>query len=199
MRTVEVEIEGSSRLGYGRNHNMPHREKEADDDYENRTWRDKIHATKDGFAFIPAAAFKFCLQNAALYLGIKIPGKGSAKYTKHFKSGIAVYDDLVLEVKKKDAQHLRLFVPSDGRSGGSKRVWKNFPFYEPEQWGGVFIVYILDNEIPMDVFERVAHEAGKFIGLLTSRPQNGGNWGRFKIKRIEVIEDTEKDQIEETA
>ena len=65
----------------------------------------------------------------------------------------------------------------DGVRGGGKRVWKYFPIVHV--WKLKVTVYILDDTITKDVFERHFKEAGRFIGVGFYRPQRGGTNGRF--------------------
>lgn len=187
MRYADVTIKGVSPLGFNRRVKVEKKDKENHDDYERRTWRERMHYDEKGFVFIPPMAFKKCIENAAKYLSIQIPGKGKATYTKHFLSGIMVLDCMKLDVKKDDVPSEELDVPADGQSGGKKRVTKFFP--RIDQWGGTFRVYILDNTITDSILQQVIEESGKFIGLLFFRPQNGGFWGRFILEDIEFGEE----------
>lgn len=156
--------------------------KEQPRDYEVRTWKDRCHYNGDGNVFIPPMAFKNCLSEAAKYLGIKIPGKGKSTYTKHFEAGVLVLDGLVLPIKKEDVKGQWLFVPSDGKRGGSSRVDKCFPVVQ--EWKGDVTFHILDETITEDVFTEHLEQAGKFIGLGYFRPRNNGFWGRFQVEKV---------------
>jgi len=78
----------------------PRNDKESAADFEERTWRNRLHVTDDGFVLIPPFAFKNCLDSAAKYLGKQIPGKGKATFTKHFVSAVLVTAPLILPLKK---------------------------------------------------------------------------------------------------
>jgi hypothetical protein len=160
-------------------------EKESHRDYEARTWRDRTHCDKDGNIFIPPMAFKNCLSASAKYLSLSIPGKGKSKYTKHFEAGVLVMDPLVLPIKKDAVEGEWLFVPSDGRRGGTTRVEKCFPLIH--QWSGDVTFYVLDETITKDIFEYVLQQAGKFIGLGRFRPVNNGFYGRFEVNSIDWL------------
>jgi len=153
--------------------------KESHDAYEKRTWRERMHSTEDGNVFIPPMALKNCLAECAKYLGIQIPGKGKATYTKHFEAGVMIMEPVVLPIKKEDAKGQWLFVPSDGRRGGSKRVYKCFPIIH--QWGGDVRITVLDETITDEVLYQHLEQAGKFIGIGTFRPRNNGYFGRFDV------------------
>ncbi len=182
MKSVLVTLKSVSPYTQGRFHNTPKMEKESHDDYEQRTWRNRCHVDKDGMVFIPPMAFKNCLAEAAKYLSIQIPGKGKATYTKHFEAGVMVMDPVVLGIKKEDMEGMTLFVPADGRRGGSKRVLKTFPTIQ--EWTAQVQFYVLDETITEDVFKYHLEQAGKFIGVGSFRPRNNSFHGRFEVVDI---------------
>ena len=186
MKTCVVSLESVSPYSQSRFHNTEKLEKESHDDYEKRTWRDRLHVNGNGIVFIPPMVFKNCLSDCAKYLGVQIPGKGKRQYTKHFVAGVLVLDPLDLGLKSDEVQGEWLHVPSDGVRGGSKRVLKCFPFI-PE-WKGDVTFHILDDTITQSVFEYHLDQAGKFIGIGRFRPINNGYYGRFKITSKVVFE-----------
>jgi len=186
MRLATATIKGLAPLQFGKYHQAEKtKEKESKDAYEKRTWREKAHYNKEGVCFIPPMALKKTVQTAARFLGIQIPGKGKANYTKHFKSGILVTEGLNLGVSKDETEGLWVFSGGTG-AGSTTRVMKCFPTIQ--EWAGSVIFYILDDIIPEDVFERVLKEAGNFIGLGVFRPENGGYYGRFEVESVKWSE-----------
>jgi len=161
--------------------------KELHQDYEDRTWRERLHFDKDGVVFIPPMQFSNSLKEAAKYLNIQVPGKGKTTYTKHFDAGVMVIEPLSLNVNKDEVHSEALFVPSDGRRGGTTRVLKNFPIIH--EWEGVVTYYILDPIITRDVFETVLRECGNLIGIGRFRPRMRGFYGRFVVNKIEWVEE----------
>lgn len=180
MKLATVEIKGLSPLAQGKYVDEPKKDKELPKDYEERTWRYKLHYDKDGNVFIPQYALKNCLSEAAKFLSIQIPGKGKSTYTKHFEAGVSVTDNMLIGIHKDAVESQYMFVPSDGMRGSNKRVVKYFPVM-PE-WGGTATFLILDDTITQDVFKLHIEQAGKFIGLGSFRPRNNGYYGRFDIK-----------------
>jgi hypothetical protein len=158
-------------------------ETESGKDYEERTWRERCHVDAHNHLMIPPMAFKNCIAEIAKYLSVQIPGKGKSTYTKHFEAGIMVLDGLILPVTKDHVPGEWLFVPSDGKRGGGKRVSRCFPVVP--QWKGVVTYHILDDVITPDIFEQHLKEAGNFIGIGRFRPRNNGYYGRFKVNKIE--------------
>lgn len=160
--------------------------KEKHDKFEERTWRERMHVGTDGIVFIPAMALKLCLEESAGYVSEKIAGKGNATYTKRFRSGIMVVQNLSLGIKAADVQPNRLFVPSDGKRGGPKRVWKMFPTV-PE-WETECEIMVLDRLLMDDVVKvrEYLEHGGDFVGMCSFRPANGGYFGRFDVKNWKV-------------
>jgi hypothetical protein len=143
---------------------------------------------------MPPQAVKKCLQDCAKYLSESVQGKGKSTFTKHFMAGTLETDEIILcdpnrkPYKVADLPFERLYVPSDGRPGGMKRVWRQF-CYAPEGWTATGRLYLLDPILigkPEKVEEYLTH-AGKFIGLCRWRPRNGGMYGRFKVEKFNVI------------
>jgi len=183
MKTATVQLESVSPYSQSKHYTTPKLEKESASDYEKRTWRDRLHVTADGFVFIPPMAFKNCLSDAAKYLGIKIPGKASSTYTKHIEAGVLVTEPLVLGIRQEDIEGEWLFVPSDGRRGGGKRVDKCFSVIQ--QWKGTVEFHILDDTLTEKIFTQHLEDAGKFIGIGRFRPRNNGYYGRFRVIKVE--------------
>jgi len=185
MKTARVSFEGVAAYSQSRYHGTEKLEKENHSDYEKRTWRERVHVNSDGYILIPPTAFKNSLSEAAKYLSISIPGKGKSNYTKHFEAGIMVTEPVVLNTKKEDVAGEWLFVPSDGKRGGTTRVMKCFPVIPEGEWGGEIVYLILDDTITKKVFEQVVKESGRLIGIGRFRPRNNGYYGRFKVTKIE--------------
>lgn len=158
---------------------------ETHDDFEQRTWKERLHIDENGIVFIPPTSFKNCLAEAAKYKSIQIPGKGKTTYTKHFEAGVMVCEPLSLGIHVDDVKGEALHVPSDGRRGGTKRVMKTFPIIP--SWSGVVEFLVLDEIINEDVFQSHLEDAGKFIGVGRFRPRNNGYYGRFEVVKIEWV------------
>ena len=109
----------------------------------------------------------------------QVPGKGKNTYTKHFESGIIVADPLILPETRHTVAKDRVYVPSDGKRGGGKRVWKNFPLVKT--WTGDVSFVIIDDIITEDVFRKHLDLAGQLVGIGRWRPRNNGMYGRFKV------------------
>jgi hypothetical protein len=183
MIIATVELESISPYSQSKHHITPKKDRELPKDYEQRTWRERLHVNKDGFVFIPPMAFKNCIAEIAKFLGMQIPGKGKSTYTKHFEAGILVTDEVVLSIKKEDVQGEWLFLPSDGKRGSGTRVDKCYPVI-PE-WKAAVTFYILDEIITEDVFTEHLNKAGQFIGIGRFRPRNNGFYGRFRVGKIQ--------------
>ncbi len=182
MKTVVCELESTSPYSQGRYHKTPKQAKELDAAYEERTWRERCHVDTKGFIIIPPMSFCNSLKEAAKYLSLQIPGKGKQTWTKHFASGVLVMEPVTLPVLKEKVEPEWVFVPSDGRPGGSSRVEKCFPVVR--SWKGKVTYYILDDIITEEVFLQVLEASGNLIGIGRFRPANRGYYGRFKVNSI---------------
>jgi hypothetical protein len=178
-KAVTVEIEGISPYSASHQHDTPKFEKERMDEWEARTWRDKLNTDEKGMAVIPAMAFKQALDRCAKVLSIQVPGKGKATFTKHFLSGCLCENDARLGIHRDDVASVTINANADGVRGSGKRVKRTFPMIP--KWKTAVRFIILDDTITKEVFERVMAEAGKFVGVGRFRPENGGLNGRFKV------------------
>jgi len=183
MKTAKCKIKGISPYSQSSFYKCDKLEKESAADFEASTWRERLHVDDKENVFIPPMAFKNCLSEAAKYLSIQIPGKGKSTYTKHFEAGVLVIEPMILAVKKSEVQGEWLFVPADGRRGGSKRVEKCFPVIH--KWEGEIEFMIVDETVTRDVFRKVLDEAGRFIGIGRFRPRNNGYYGRFIVEAMD--------------
>jgi hypothetical protein len=147
MKTFVATLKSTSPISFGRYYaqDVPKKDKESAVDYEERTWHNRLHVAEDGRVFIPPFAFKNCLDSAAKYLGQQIPGRGKARYSKHFVSGVLVMDPLILPLKKAEVKGEWRHVPADGMPGGPKRVMKCFPVVP--KWEGTVQIQVLDDTV----------------------------------------------------
>lgn len=184
MKIASVTLASASPYSSSRaySHEVERLPRETPDAYEQRTWRHKCHVTEQGFIFIPPMAFKMGLDEAAKQLGRQIPGRGKSTYTKFFLSGVLVMEPVVLPVKRDDVPMDRIYCNADGKRGSGKRVWRNFP--RIDQWSADVPYHVLADEITEDVFEEHIRQAGAFIGVGRFRPQSGGFYGRYEVKKI---------------
>ena len=182
MKVYRVKLESVSPYSQSKHYTLDKLDREQPDAYEKRTWRERMHVDEKGEVFIPPMAIKNCLADAAKFMSVKIPGKGNATYTKHFEAGTLIHDPIPLGIKKDDVEGEWLFVPSDGKRGGSKRVSKCFP--KISEWQGEVVIYVLDEIITEAVLRDHLVAAGSFIGIGRFRPRNNGFYGRFKVASV---------------
>jgi hypothetical protein len=187
VREVIAHLKSISPYSQSRHYEVEKLAKERPDDYEKRTWRERMHVSAEGYVFIPPMAFKNCLSAIAKYLGEQIPGKGKSTFTKHFESGVMVLEGLQLPVKKESIPGEWLFVPADGKRGSGRRVSKCFPLIA--DWHGHVTFHILDDTITKEVFAQHLEQAGKFIGIGRFRPSSNGYYGRFAVEKLEWIDE----------
>lgn len=182
-RIATATLSSVSPYSASRAHSAPKLEKELHGDYEDRTWRMKLHTDHaTGRVVLPAMAFKWCIASAAKRLQMQIAGKGKSTYTKHFLSGVLVMENLLLPIKPEDVPATPVYANADGVRGSGKRVMRFFPTVH--EWSGDIAFHVIDDVIKPEIFEAVLTEAGNFIGIGQFRPENGGYCGRFKVDRI---------------
>jgi hypothetical protein len=160
----------------------PKKAKETHADYEQRTWTLRAHTNDAGNICIPPVSLKNAMVSAAKYSGKQIPGEGKKTYTQKVKSGLLVQTDLIdLGVSLDKCRKAAVFGSSTGKPGGG-RVWKYFPTVD--RWDAEVEFVILDDIITEEVFLEMLVEAGRYIGIGTWRPENGGEHGRFEVLKI---------------
>src|ERR1051326_94943 len=183
MKTAIARLESMTPYSQSKHYETPKLAKESPADYEDRTWRDRLHVSESGEVFIPPMAFKNCVSEVAKFLSKQIPGKGKSTYTKHFEAGVLVIEPVPLGIKKDDVAGEWFFVPASGKRGDGKRVKKCFPVIS--RWEGSATFHILDDTITKEVFLEHLEESGKFIGIGRFRPRNNGFYGRFQVVDME--------------
>ena len=184
MHTATAHLSSIAPYSQSRYHDTPKLEKERADDYERRTWRNRLHVSRtSGNVFIPPMAFKNCLSEAAKFLSMQVPGKGKATFTKHFEAGVLVTEGPDLGVRPEDVEGERLFLNADGKRGSGTRVVRMMPVIH--DWSARVAFHIVDETITEDVFNRHLQEAGSLIGIGRFRPRNNGYYGRFQGDRVD--------------
>jgi hypothetical protein len=181
MLTFQYELEGNGPISFSAPIQSKKQEGETHDAFEERVWRERLHADDKGDVFITPGAMKNCLADVAKYLSESVPGKGKSTYTKHFEAGVLITDPMPLGIHRDKVPGERLFVPSDGRRGGGSRVWKTFPIIM--NWKTQGTIYLLDPVLigKPDKVREYMDFAGKFIGMGRFRPRNNGYYGRFQV------------------
>jgi len=195
IRSYRAKIEGIGHLFFGRYVTEEKTSEETHDQYEERTWRHKVYTTKEGQCYLSPFSFKNGLESSAKWLSMKIPGEGKKTFTKRFTSGVMVTYDLLLRKKVggelviNDVTPRKLFVPSDGRRGSGRRVFRIFP--SVDGWSSEVEITISDNKITDEVLYKHIETLGRFIGLGSMRVENGGVNGRFLLKDLEMTEEVD--------
>jgi len=188
----EFEFTGVGSLMFGRPVSEPKRDDETHEQHDQRTWKLKINH-RDKQACIEPFALTNALVSAGSRLSIKVPGGGKATFTKLFRQGCMCVDPMMLfkpdgsPLQVDDINPQRLFVPSDGKRGSAKRVFRTFPTCDA--WKAVGSIMVFDNKITEDILKRHMVEAGKFIGFGSMRVENGGICGRFAVDSLTEVEE----------
>ncbi|MGE4044487.1 MAG: hypothetical protein AB7F35_06515 [Acetobacteraceae bacterium] len=179
-----VTIVGLTPMTQSHQHNSPKLEGESPDDYDTRTWRNKLNTDATGGAVvIPMHGMMQCIAAAAKYSKRKIPGQRNATWTAKFTAGVMLMESPSLDIAPNAVSSITISANADGVRGSGKRVPRRFPVI-PAGWRSTFDVYILDPVITEDVFRDMLELAGVFIGVGQFRPENGGTNGRFKVAEL---------------
>lgn len=189
-RLASVTLQSRSPYSQSRPHIVEKLNKENPKDYEERTWKERLHTDSQGNVFIPAMAFKNAIAEVARFLSIQIPGKGKSTYTKHFEAGVMILQPCALlnpstgePIHKDSVRGDWVFVPADGVRGSGKRVWKCYPIID--SWKTTVEFMIFDDTITPPVFEHHLGQAGQLIGIGRWRPRNLGTYGLFEATKVE--------------
>lgn len=186
MRTATVRVKSLTPYSQSKALESEKKKGETHDDFDKRIWPEHIHADADGQVFIPPMALIEGMGEAAAYLskGGELKKKGQATWSQNFQCGLAVAEGARIGIAASDARSERVFCHSNGKRGTGTRVWRTFPVFD--SWEAEFVIHILDDTIPEEVFNRVMVAFGMFIGIGRFRPQNRGYLGRFVIEKISI-------------
>jgi hypothetical protein len=182
-----VTLRGIGPYSQSRQHDAPMLEGESHDDYERRTWAEKLTCeTIDGreVMVIPATALHQCFVAAAKYSKKKITGQRGATWTPKFQGGIAFMHNPVLGIAKRDVPSVVVSCNPQGIPGGRGRVKRYFPQIAPG-WEVTFEIHILDPILTPEIVQEVIAIAGMFIGIGRWRAEKGGMNGRFQVAAFE--------------
>jgi hypothetical protein len=183
MRLAVCDLRSISAYSQSRAHLTERLNREGNEDFERRTWRERCHTDAEGHIFIPAMAFKQSLDKGASMLSRKMPGRRNATYTKFFISGILCISPVKLPDMKDTVRGELVHCHSNGKRGSGSRVWRTFPMID--EWNAPVSFHVIADEITEDVFEETLKQAGAFVGVGRHRPENGGVYGRWVVEKIE--------------
>jgi len=190
VRTVVVKLRGITPLQQCKEYASytPKKGSETPQAFEKRTWKERVHKDDDGNILLPHGAFKHAIVAGAKFSGKKVPGRGNTQYAKFFQSAVAVdvNEPILTGNTTKDIVETAVFCTADGtRDGGSKgkkRVWKYFPTFM--KWECEVTLLVMTEIITEEIFEETLIDTGRYIGVGTWRPENGGSNGRFVVESL---------------
>jgi len=189
MLRAVVKLRGTAPLSQSRQHYTPFKQGESHEAYEERTWREKTHYDENNEIFIPAMAFKQCMDTAATRLSIPDPDSKKARLTKFFVSDVFCEQNLLIGMKKDEILPIRINAHVDGNRQSGKRVLRTLP--QTPKWQGTTSFVILEAKITEEIFTKVLKYAGRSVGVGQFRPANGGLNGRYELVTIKFEEITE--------
>lgn len=191
MKTYEFALTGFADLFFSKRVREEKQQGETDDDFEKRTWQEKVHRTDEGQAFIPSFAVVNGLVSAAMWRGEKIKGKGGKTYTQRFRAGVFVPDGLLLyrggvPITIDDIEQVTLFVRVNQKS--ENRVDRIFPLVR-SGWEARGTILVFDDLLNEKIVASHFETLGMFIGFGAMRVENGGINGRFRLENITAVKD----------
>jgi len=188
MFDVSFEVEGVSDLMFGQAVRTPKQDNETHEQHEERTWQEKVRLTKEGQCYLNPFAVTNSLVSAGEWLKRKVPGEQRATFTKRFRQGVRPGGNVLLFKKDgtpctmEDIEPIPLFVPSDGKHGGAKRVIRIFPTLH--EWVAKGSLYVFDGKITEEVFRDHLICVGQYVGWGAMRVANQGINGAFSVIKI---------------
>jgi len=190
MYEAKFEVCGVTDLMFGKPTVSKRRDDETYEDHEQRVWPEKVPVTSDGQCYINPFAVTNSLVEAAKWLKRKVPGERGATFTKRFQCGISPGERMLLfkttgePVTIEDVDPVLLFVPSDGKHGGPKRVERIFPTLH--SWIARGSLNVFDGKISKEQLHDHLMCVGQYVGWGAMRVANGGINGRFSVSQLET-------------
>lgn len=195
MKTYRVTLTGVSEMFFGRPVLEPKLKNETHEQHDARTAPQKVYVEqigeRKGTVYIQPFALKNGLESAAKRIQRPIPGQGKSTYSKLFRQGVMCVEKIYLTdhagkpLTLDDVKMLRIFVPSDGKRGSGKRVWRTFP--QVTEWAAVGVIHIVDPKIDEEILTEHLVEFGQYIGMGSMRVENGGIAGRFAVESVDMV------------
>ena len=139
----------------------------------------------DGFSdpYIPADMLKASIGESSKALNNRM---GAA-----FDRGIQIHDDFILDYDgPKDCNGMwdeGLYRNHGGSRNGGKLIWITRVCI-PKGWQLKFNIFCESSQVELDVLKDMITAAGKYIGMGSWRPANGGRFGRFTLDKFEAVE-----------
>jgi len=182
----DVEIEGIGTIGFGRRYRTPASGSKAISERNDKCWKERmwIDDNSDEIIFNPLG-LKNCLATAAKKKGMKVPGLGQSKFGNVFKSGLHVFEPVRFGVKSSKARKEILDLPVPNNAGSRQPTL--FPVLD--KWTAKASIEVVDENITEDILKTHLVHAGNVVGLGALRVENGGIWGRFKVKSLKKVKE----------
>lgn len=187
IQKVTFRMVGQGPILFGKPVHEQKKDDESHEDLDRRIWKQRAH-TPNGVLSIPAAAVHKSLTYAGAWLSMKL--SGNKTYTQRLKAGVLAarpYFELTRkgrELTIDDVKEEPLYIPHDGKPGGTKRVWRIFPKLYTD-WECVAEFLLTDSLITQEVFERHLIAAGIHDGIGSMRIGRGGPNGHWQPRDVQ--------------
>lgn len=191
VRNCSFTMIGTGPLLFGRPVFDEKRDDESHAQFDERTWQQKCSTDNDGKLAISSTAVHKCIIAGAKWLSMKL--EKNKTFTQRFVAGVFPLDPYFPIANGKptltpdDCEKLPLYVPSDGKPGGTKRVWRIFPRLKPG-WHCRASFLVTDERITEEVFEKHIRTAGLHDGIGSMRIGKGGPNGMFTVEDFKMTD-----------
>lgn len=199
MFDILVKLQSASPFSFGTPAKTQKDANESDDAHDKRVFRERCYVGPDGKIIIPRSMFKNAVADTAKHMGEKIPGKGSATWTKHFEAGIHVLSDIATKWKPDDAPFEDVYCYAQGhKSDAEGRVWRRF-ITIPE-WTGEILFRVVDPVVTVKQFLKTLRMTGLIMGIGRWPLRNRGGYGAFAVLEYSVSNEKllEEEEMPET-
>ncbi len=177
---AKVTLVSTTPYAQSRNHSAPRLEDETFEEYEERTWRLRMHVrnktdgsgTKVNTVVIPAVNVSHSLTFAAKLLDRPVD-----------VSGIRILRDLDLGLSPDDCRRESVNAHVSGQRESSERGVRYFPTFD--EWRATAEVMIVDQDLSEEVLIELFETAGVMIGVGQFRPQTRGTNGCWRVETFE--------------
>lgn len=188
IRLLKFTICGKTGLCWGKRSAEVRRDEETPDQFDDRAVLTRVRLDNEGHPAISSEGIKRAILIAGTRLNMKVPGGagGKATFKARLQAGILLTGDsfpVFRNGKRITLQDLTiemLDVPSDGKKGGTSRVFRRFPKLLGS-WEAQCEFIITDEALTEDVLFRHIRAAGLYDGIGTYRVGTGYSHGLFEL------------------
>lgn len=148
---------------------------------------ERAHWSEDGRAFIPQAAIKFALVDAAKMTTRRGQGMSTTPSAVRITTSIHVLAPIILHHTRQTVRMLEFIMTSTPKSGVVRCGKRRLPCFD--EWQGSVDIAVTDGTITRGIIHGLFTVAGLMVGIGAGRPKYGNIFGKFTIKDIVPVPD----------